>query len=348
MVSKIFFDFLFKEKSVFKRLMACLAVFVILAGCTPHAETTPIYAGTRTISPHPTVIPPSTGRPEEMCASPGDMEGLKRKINEIISTKNATFGIGIYDFENRETLFINEDEPFVMLSVVKFPQAIAILDQVDKKILDHDMKIHFEKSDLRPNTYSPLRDESTRDEFDISLSEALSYTISKSDNNVCDKLFKLLGGTQAAEDYIHSLGLKSISIGTDYADMEKNSMYANQSSPGDMLELLRMFYEHELLSKESTDLLWGKMIETSTGPERIKGLLPGGTVVGHKTGTSGTDEHGITAAFNDIGVVQLPDGGSFAIVIFISNSKENDQTNARTIAEISKVTYDHFNGGCAQ
>ena len=312
-----------------KRLMVCFTALVVLASCTPQTITTPIPV--KTITPTPTYI------------SPDGMDGLKLKINEIISTKKATFGIGIYDFENRDTLFINEDKPFVMLSVVKFPQALAILNQVDEGILNYDTKIHFDKSDLRPNTYSPLSDERAEGNFDISLSEALSYTISKSDNNVCDKLFKILGGINVAEEYIHNLGLKGITIGTNYADMEKNTMYANQSSPQDMLELLRKFYDNELLSQKSSDLLWRKMVETSTGPDRIKGLLPEGTVVGHKTGTSGTDENGITAAFNDIGIVKLSDGGSFAIVIFISNSKEDSDTNARSIAEISKATYDYFN-----
>jgi len=318
-----------------------------VASCAPQAISTPTPAQTQTISPHPGITPPSTSTPEPTVAGtqnlgPETLEGLSLKLNEIISTKNATFGIGIYDFENQETLFINEDKQFVMLSVVKFPQALAILNQVDEGILDYDMNIHFEKSDLRPNTYSPLRDERPEGNFDISLSEALSYTISKSDNNVCDKLFKLLGSTKVAEDYIHHLGLKGISIGTDYADMEKNTMYANQSSPKDMLELLRRFYDHELLSEESSNLLWRKMVETSTGPDRIKGLLPEGTIAGHKTGTSGTDENGVTAAFNDIGIINLPDGGSFAIVVFISNSKEDSDTNARSIAEISKATYDFF------
>jgi len=318
-----------------------------VASCAPQAISTPTPTQTQTISPHPGITQPSTSTPEPTVArtlnlSPETLEELRLKINEIISTKNATFGIGIDDFENQVTLFINEDKQFVMLSVVKFPQALAILDQVDEGILDYDMNIHFEKSDLRPNTYSPLRDERPEGNFDISLSEALSYTISKSDNNVCDKLFKLLGSTKVAEDYIHHLGINGISIGTDYADMEKNTMYANQSNPKDMLELLRRFYDHELLSEESSDLLWRKMVETSTGPDRIKGLLPEGTIAGHKTGTSGTDENGVTAAFNDIGIINLPDGGSFAIVVFISNSKENSDTNARSIAEISKATYDFF------
>ena len=312
---------------MYKRFMACLAALVVLASCAPQAITTPA----------------STSTPEPMVVGPEGLDGLRPIIDEIISTKKATFGIGIYDFENQDTLFINADQQFVMLSVVKFPQAIAILNQVDEGILNYDTKIHFEKSDLRPDTYSPLRDERTEGNFDISLSEALSYTISKSDNNVCDKLFKVLGGTKVAEDYIHALGLTGISIGTDYANMEKNTIYANQSSPKDMLELLRSFYDNQLLSKESNALLWRKMVETSTGPDRIKGLLPQGTVVGHKTGTSGTDENGVTAAFNDIGIVKLSNGGSFAIVIFIANSKEDDDTNASIIAEISKATYDYLN-----
>jgi len=339
---------------VYKRILACLTAVVLLAGCTPQAIATPTSSPTQTptphttITPHATSTPTSTSTPEPMVVgtlevSSEGLDGLRQNIYEIISTRNATFGIGIYDFENRETLYVNKDEQFVMLSVVKFPQALAILDQVDQGMLDDDMKIHIDKSDLRPNTYSPLRDERPEGNFDISLSEALSYTISKSDNNVCDKLFKVLGSTQVAEDYIHSLGIKGISIGTDYADMEINTIYANESSPKDMLELLRRFYDRELLSTESSDLLWRKMVETSTGPDRIKGLLPEGTLVGHKTGTSGTDENGITAAFNDIGIINLPNGGSFAIVIFISNSKEDNETNANSIAEISKASYDFFN-----
>jgi len=339
---------------VYQRVLACLTALVLLAGCRPQAISTPTSApttipeATQTSPPRPTITPTSTNTPEAAHVgaieiSSEDLDGLRQSITEIISTKNATFGIGMYDFETQETLFMNKDEPFVLLSVVKFPQALAILDQVDQGNFDYEMKIRIEKSDLRPNTYSPLRDKRPDGNFDITLSEALSYTISQSDNNVCDKLFKLLGGTKAAEDYIHSLGLKDISIGTDYADMEKNTMYANQSSPKDMLELLRRFYERELLSTESSDLLWSKMVETSTGPDRIKGLLPEGTVVGHKTGTSGTDENGVTVAFNDIGIVNLPHGGSFAIVIFISNSKEDDEINASSIAEISKAAYDFFN-----
>ena len=86
------------------------------------------------------------------------------------------------------------------------------------------------------------------------------------------------------------------------------------------------------------------MVETTTGPKRLNGLLPKGTIVAHKTGSSGADDSGITAALNDIGIVTLPDGRKFAIAVFVSNSKENEETNERIIADISKMAWDYFEG----
>ena len=85
-----------------KRFMVCLTALVVLASCAPRAITTPISA--QTITPHLTIIPTSTSTPNPMYVrtikvSPEDMDGLRLRINEIISTKNATFGIGIYDLK---------------------------------------------------------------------------------------------------------------------------------------------------------------------------------------------------------------------------------------------------------
>jgi beta-lactamase class A len=84
------------------------------------------------------------------------------------------------------------------------------------------------------------------------------------------------------------------------------------------------------------------MSGTSTGKGRIRGQLPEGTPVAHKTGTSDTNKQGITAAINDIGIVTLPDGRHFAIGIFVSNSKENEATNEKIIADITKLAWDYF------
>jgi beta-lactamase class A/beta-lactamase class A VEB len=70
--------------------------------------------------------------------------------------------------------------------------------------------------------------------------------------------------------------------------------------------------------------------------------VPKGTVVAHKTGWSGTNKDGVTAAVNDIGIIFLPNGQHFAISVFVTNSKEDIATNERIIADIAKVAWDYF------
>ncbi|MBA4057716.1 MAG: hypothetical protein C0490_23580, partial [Marivirga sp.] len=76
--------------------------------------------------------------------------------------------------------------------------------------------------------------------------------------------------------------------------------------------------------------------------KRIKGLLPAGTKVAHKTGTSGSNKEGLTAAVNDVGIVTLPNGKQYAIVVYVSNSTKDGTTLEGIIAEISEIAWDYF------
>jgi beta-lactamase class A len=105
--------------------------------------------------------------------------------------------------------------------------------------------------------------------------------------------------------------------------------------------LLRAFHEGKGLSKFSQSLLLQLMTQTTTGPKRIKGLLPEGTVVAHKTGTSST-VNGVTAATNDVGIVTLPNGQHMAISVFVSDSPANDAIREEVIAKVTKVAWDEW------
>jgi beta-lactamase class A len=83
------------------------------------------------------------------------------------------------------------------------------------------------------------------------------------------------------------------------------------------------------------------MEQTSTGKNRIKGHLPVGTVVAHKTGMGGNDA-GVISAMNDVGVVTLPSGGHFAIALFVTNPKDSIETVEAVMAKISKLFFDHY------
>ena len=78
------------------------------------------------------------------------------------------------------------------------------------------------------------------------------------------------------------------------------------------------------------------MRRCQTGDPRLKGLLPTGTEVAHKTGTA-------LGIVNDVGVITLPNGaGHIAIVVFIKDSESSVADSEYSIAEVARGAYDHF------
>lgn len=271
-------------------------------------------------------------------------DAFRQKVEQIGARAKGTLGVAIMHLEDKDTLLINGKGHFPMQSVFKFPLALYVLHLVDKGKLSLHQKIHISKKDLMPHTYSPLRDEYPGGNIDLSLAEVLSYTVSKSDNNTCDILFRLVGGTRKVQEYIHSLGARGIAIAATEEQMATGwpVQYSNWSEPQSMLHLLTLLYEGKALCQETNDFLWKLMKETTTGPNRIKGLLPAGAIVAHKTGTSNTNEQGIRAANNDVGIVTLPGGEHFAIVVFVSDSPESTQVGEEVIAQISKTAWEYY------
>ena len=278
-------------------------------------------------------------------ASAQTIDLLKQQIQQIISTKNANIGVSISGYNREGTLSINGDRHFPMQSVFKFHIALAMLSEIDKGKFSLNQEIKIEQKDLLPNLYSPIREKYPQG-ANLTISEILEYTVSKSDNVGCDVLLRLLGGPQIVEDYFVKNEIKDISIKINEEVMQNNwdLQFQNWTTPKAANEVLAVFYynDKKLLSTKSHDFIWKVMKQTETGKDRLKGQLPKGTLVAHKTGWSGTNKAGITAAVNDIGIIFLPNGRHFFISVFVSNSKEDAITNEKVIADIAKVTWDYF------
>ena len=275
---------------------------------------------------------------------PSLKDSLKTTIQHIIECINGKIGVAVLGLENNDTLLINGNDKFPMQSVFKFPLALAVLHQVDEGKLSLEQKIFVRKDELLPNLWSPLREKYPDGNINITLDELLFYTVSMSDNSGCDILFRLIGGPKIVDRYIHSLGIAEISIVSTEEEMQKEwgVQYNNWSSPAAMNQLLSLFFHDKILSAKNKGYLWNIMVKTSTGSKRIKGLLPEGTIVAHKTGSSGTNSAGITAATNDAGIVTLPNGNHFAIVVFVSNSKADEKARESIISEITKIVWNAY------
>lgn len=277
------------------------------------------------------------------CTTYAQLPALRQKMEAIIAGKQAHIGISMLAIEDKDTLSINAAHHYPMQSVFKFHLALLVLHKADQGKLSLSQRIHIKQSSLAKKSWSPLRDEHTAAEFDLTIKELLSYTVSQSDNNGCDILFGLVGGPAALNNYIHALGVKDINIVANEAQMHAawDVQYNNWTTPIAATQLLQKFQAGNILSENSKALLW-QLMATGVKSNRLKGLLPADTDVAHKSGTSDTNEQHLTAAFNDIGIITLPNGKHIAMAVFVSDSKEDEATNQRIISEIAKATWDHY------
>ena len=265
---------------------------------------------------------------------------LKAQIESIVQAKKATVGVAVWGPDDLEPLLLNSFEKFPMQSVFKLHLAMLVLHQVDQGKLDLNKTVTVNRAAVLQNTWSPMMKEHQGDEFSVSVQQLLQYSVSHSDNVACDLLFELLGGPATLHAYIQSLGIKETEVVANEAQMHADDQvqYQNWTSMKAAAQLLKKFEQKTLLSPTSQALLWKWMVETTTGPERLKGLLPAGTVVAHKTGTSGT-RAGKTAATNDIGVIMLPDGRPLLVAVFVKDSAESTRTNEAIIAQVAQAAY---------
>lgn len=111
----------------------------------------------------------------------------------------------------------------------------------------------------------------------------------------------------------------------------------DQSTPLAMNQLLEFIATGQILDKESCDFIIEVMLRCQTGERRLKGDLPPGVRVAHKTGTIG-------GTVNDAGIIFLPyDLGRVAITVFIKNADEEKTEDVEAIiAQIARFAYDYF------
>ena len=241
---------------------------------------------------------------------------LETQLKEAIKGKKAEIGIAVI-IDGKDTITVNNDIPYPLMSVFKFHQALALADYMGKQRQSLETRLPIKKSDLKPDTYSPLRDKYPQGGIEMSIADLLKYTLQQSDNNACDILFDYQGGPDAVNKYIHSQGIRECAIaGTETAMHEDlNLCYENWTTPLAAAELVEIFRKKPLLDKKVT--------------------------VGHKTGTGDLNAKGQQIGCNDIGFVLLPGGRTYSIAVFVKDSEENNQANSKIIADISRIVYEY-------
>jgi len=309
------------------------------------------------------------------CASDAQLQRLEREIERVSQIAGGGVGASAVHLESGRRVSFHGDERFPMASTFKIPIAVQVLRRVERGELTLDKMIEIHPADLHPGS-GTLSGLFNKPGVALSVRNLMELMLLISDNSATDILLRLAGGPEAVSARLHDSGIDGISVNRSTArliadwegvknlppegewtpemwqrvlgsvppDEAKKAAAASDRDPRDtstpsaMTALLSRIWlkDPELLKPDSADLLLDIMRRCETGDARLKGILPEGTEVAHKTGSIG----GTT---NDVGILTLPDNtGHVAIAVFVKSSDKPVPVRERAIAEIARSVHDFF------
>ena len=310
-----------------------------------------------------------------LTAADSQLVRLEREMERVSQIAGGVVGASAVHLESGRKVVFHGDERFPMASTFKIPIAVAVLHRVDLGELKLDQMIPIHASDLHPGS-GTLTNLFGKPGLSLSIGNLMELMLLISDNSAADILLRLAGGPEGVTGRMHDLGIEGISVNRSTAhliadwvgaknlppegewspamwqrvldavppDESKKAAAASDRDPRDtstpaaMTALLARIWlkDREVVKPESADVLLDIMRRCETGQARIKGILPEGTEVAHKTGTIG----GTT---NDAGIVTLPDNtGHVALAVFVKASDKPAAARERAIAEIARSVHDFF------
>ena len=275
---------------------------------------------------------------------------LQARLDDIAKAYGEPVGIAVYDIEQGWAASVRGDEFFPQQSVSKTWVALAVLDAVDRGLLSIDSPVTMTLAD-RSVFNQPLGRSLDADGFVTDIPNLLRHALSFSDNSANDTLIRLIGLDAVRETLVRH-GLSGIRMGADERHLQariaglvwkqdysegrnfeaarakldpqarREAMDAYLRDPIDgatplaVVQALAALYRGEVLSPQSRALILKPMSNSRTGPGRLRGGLPAGWKIAHKTGT-GQDLGGASIGINDIAILTAPDGQSYAVAVFI-------------------------------
>lgn len=296
---------------------------------------------------------------------------LTREVERVARLSGAVVGVAATHIETGRSVTLRPTERFPMASTVKIPLALEVLTRVDQGKESLDRMITVEPRDLHPGS-GTLTDLFNKPGVSLSVRNLLELMLLISDNSATDILLRSVGGGEAVTARMRASGIDGLRVDRPTAwliadasglKLPRESEWSPQvfasafeattaesraesarrfrddprdtSTPEAMARLLVRVHNRELLKPDSAELLVDILRRCRTGQARLKGVLPAGTEVVHKTGS-------MPGVVNDVGVVTLPDGaGHVALAVFVKNGEEPEKME-RAIADVARAAHDFF------
>lgn len=291
--------------------------------------------------------------------------GLQGKLEALAQrARPGTLGITVIDLKNGATWRVNADQPYPMMSVFKAPVGAAVLAQIDQGVISFEQTVSVARAEIGSG---PIRDHFRGDRMTFTVRQLLAAAVSKSDNTAVNALIKLISGPDVVTTFLRTHDIEGMRVDMDETgigrvfdnlgpdgqppadetsveeDQRLRRGYEafladprNRSTPDAAAMFLRKLWQGELVSPASTRYLI-KLMYGQTAPRRLRAGLPSDVRFADKCGTSYTLD-GVTAAYNDIGMLTWPDGHTVIVAAFLTASDASKDERDAIFTELGHAT----------
>ena len=251
-------------------------------------------------------------RQPAVAQTPASLLLLEKRLAVMATENPGEYGIAAMDLATGKMIGVNGNEAFPMASTMKIAVAAAYLSEVD------------------------AGRRSLEDKYGgVTARRLMDVMITRSSNPATDQLMAMLGGPAVIDSWLRAHKLQGIRVDRTIAQLLSDRRdlrdIRDSSTPAAMLNLLRLIDSGNALTPASRALLLDMMARCKTGSNRIRGLLPPGTRVEHKTGT-------LNGYTGDVGFLTLPGGRRIAVAFFARGGSNRPGV----IATAARAIYDEF------
>lgn len=247
--------------------------------------------------------------------TPGDSAAFARNLQAYLAHAGGSYGVYVEDLRSGATVGAGQDSGLEAASVIKVPEALYLLHQVDAGQVKLDDQVDLHDGDFMSGTGTLFSTAHTGDKFKVQ--DLLTLLIRQSDNTAWRALDRVLG-TGAVDAYAAGIGAPDCHQVSDNCTAREAGRMLSQLARG------------RLLSSASTQLLMG-LLETTVFNDRINYYLPGVTVA-HKVGMDG-------GVINDCGVAFLP-GDPLTICVFTTTGDPN--LGVQVIRDVTRAAVHYY------
>ena len=267
---------------------------------------------------------------------------LLENIQSELAKQKGFFAIACKDLQTGKTILWNEHENFHAASTMKTPVMIEVFKQAaeGKFSMQDPVLIRNEfKSIVDSSIYqlSPT-DDSQQELYKLAgtklpLSELVYQMIIQSSNLATNIIMGMVDGKNVTQT-MRSLGANDIQV---LRGVEDNKAFEkglnNTTTAYDLMLIFEKIAKHEVVNAKACDEMIRILLD-QTHNTLIPALLPKEVKVAHKTGT-------ITGVHHDSGIVFLPDGRKYVLVI-LSKKLEDDEAATKAMAKVSAMIYEYI------